>query len=138
MILAIKPFHGCDYLQNVEVGKSYDIFSPEYNPNGVLNRVGMDCRWEAVAPAGHILVLECDDVYMPLVRLQFFFYLFFVCLLVVDTFAFYAYHHHYIGVMVFSFFFYILTTKSIFFSFFFVQMCCVDPCPFKEINTLSK
>lgn len=73
VILAIKPFHGCDYFQNVEVGKSYDIFSPEYNRNGVFNREGMDCRWDAVAPAGHILLLECDDFYMPLVRLQFFF-----------------------------------------------------------------
>lgn len=62
----MKPFNGCDYLQNVEVGKSYDIFSP--NLNGIFNREGMDCRWNAVAPAGYILVLDCDEVYMPLVR----------------------------------------------------------------------
>lgn len=69
----MKPFHGCDYFQNVEVGKSYDIFSPEHNRN-IVNREGMDCRWAAVAPAGYILVLECNDI--PLVRLKFFFFTF--------------------------------------------------------------
>lgn len=69
VILAIKPFHGCDYFQNVEVGKSYEISSPEYNREV--------CRWTAQAPEGHILVLECDVVYIPLVRLQFrFFFIF--------------------------------------------------------------
>lgn len=86
MILAIKPFHGCDYFQNVEVGKSYDIFSPEYNQNGVFNREGMDCRWSAVATEGHILVLECDDVYMPLVKNTFFYTILFAYF--VDTFSF--------------------------------------------------
>ncbi|KAJ6647071.1 Venom serine protease 34 [Pseudolycoriella hygida] len=65
VILAIKPFHGCDYFQNVEVGKSYDIFSPEYSQNGESNREVMECRWDAMAPAGYILILECE-VYLPL------------------------------------------------------------------------
>ncbi|KAG4069013.1 hypothetical protein HA402_008324 [Bradysia odoriphaga] len=50
----------------ITFGKSYDIFSPEQNRNGIFNREGMDCRWAAEAPAGHILVLDCDEVYMPL------------------------------------------------------------------------
>lgn len=80
VILAVKPFHGCDYFQNIEVGKSYDIFSAAYaNLDGMFSREVSQCRWEALAPVGYILVLECDEVYMPLVRLQFFLLLVYRC-----------------------------------------------------------
>lgn len=91
VILAIQPFNGCDYFQNVEVGKSYYISSPE--PNRKV------CRWTAQAPERHNLVLECDVVYIPLVRLQFFFFYIFVCLLLIHCFlrlpSLYWYHGFY-------------------------------------------
>ncbi|CAH0717938.1 unnamed protein product, partial [Brenthis ino] len=53
---------GCDFVQNVFVGRTYYIYSPNY-PNS-YNR-GITCRWIATCPVGYNCRLNCIDINLP-------------------------------------------------------------------------
>lgn len=59
---ALGASDGCNYYQEVAAGLTFQIFSPNYPlkyPSGV------DCRWEAVAPANSKLILKCSNFSLP-------------------------------------------------------------------------
>ena len=59
---ALGASEGCNYYQEVAAGLTFQIFSPNYPlkyPRGV------DCRWEAVAPANSKLILNCSNFSLP-------------------------------------------------------------------------
>lgn len=58
----------CDYFQHLVPDKSYDIYSPGY-ANATSYGSETNCRWTAVAPEEHSILLDCLDVHMPSVRI---------------------------------------------------------------------
>lgn len=52
----------CEYFQDVDVTKVYDIFSPGYDRYYPMNST---CKWSAEAPIGYNLFLDCFNVEMP-------------------------------------------------------------------------
>ncbi|KAJ6649089.1 hypothetical protein Bhyg_04322 [Pseudolycoriella hygida] len=57
----LAQFAGCDYMQNLNPGQTYDIFSPGYGTNQPYVS-GTNCRWRAVAPANYQIRLNCFDM----------------------------------------------------------------------------
>lgn len=57
-------FSGCDYYENIELNRVYDVFSPfypgKYPP-------GTNCRWSGCAPYGTNIVIKCSDMAIPTV-----------------------------------------------------------------------
>lgn len=52
----------CDYVQELKVGQTYTIYSPNY-PNIYFENTY--CRWKAIAPAGHSILLSCPTFQIP-------------------------------------------------------------------------
>lgn len=59
-----SQFSGCDYAEQMGVGSSRDLFSPNY-PNPYRGQV--NCRWQATAPVGTLLQLQCTVMNLPVV-----------------------------------------------------------------------
>lgn len=59
-----NTFNGCDYYENIELNRVYDVFSPfypgKYPP-------GTNCRWSGCAPYGTNIVIKCTDMAIPTV-----------------------------------------------------------------------
>lgn len=60
-------FNGCDYYENIELNRVYDVFSPfypgKYPP-------GTNCRWSGCAPYGTNIVIKCTDMAIPTVMID--------------------------------------------------------------------
>ncbi|CAH2097813.1 unnamed protein product [Euphydryas editha] len=52
----------CDYTQDVELGRKYYIYSPNY-PRRYPR--GIQCRWQATCPTGTYCRLNCPDIAIP-------------------------------------------------------------------------
>lgn len=61
---ALAQYTNCDYLQNIVIGQTYDIFSPGYGTNQLYTS-GTNCRWRAVAPTNSQIRLNCFDMRLP-------------------------------------------------------------------------
>lgn len=64
MSSALAQYTNCDFMQNMIVGQTYDIFSPGYGTNQIYT-TGTNCRWRAVAPANTQIRLNCFDMRLP-------------------------------------------------------------------------
>lgn len=67
---AFAQFTNCDYMQNMIIGQTYDIFSPGYGTNQFYPS-GTNCRWRAVAPVNSFIRLNCFDMRLPQVSFIF-------------------------------------------------------------------
>ncbi|XP_063833695.1 venom serine protease 34-like [Ostrinia nubilalis] len=52
----------CDFVQNVQAGLTYYVYSPNYPQN---YRPGVQCRWVGICPSGYNCRLDCTDVSLP-------------------------------------------------------------------------
>ncbi|KAL4716436.1 hypothetical protein ACJJTC_015864 [Scirpophaga incertulas] len=52
----------CDFFQNVQVGQTYYVYSPNY-PNSYPS--GVQCRWVATCPTGYNCRLDCPVISLP-------------------------------------------------------------------------
>lgn len=60
----LAQYTGCDYLQNLNPGQTYDVFSPGY-ATGQPYTSGTNCRWRAVGPLNYQIRLNCFDMRLP-------------------------------------------------------------------------
>lgn len=52
----------CDYYQELEMGKQYYIYNPEYPQ---FYKAGTSCRWVARSEQNTKVVLSCEDIDIP-------------------------------------------------------------------------
>lgn len=68
MPMSIAVYSNCDYYQEVEIGQRYYIYNKEY-PDWYP--AGTACRWVAHSKANTKIVLSCEDIDIPKVRILF-------------------------------------------------------------------
>lgn len=66
VFLLIEKVKTCDFYQALKPDVIYTIVSPNYARNYFR---GTDCRWAAEAPPGFKVLLNCNEVRLPLVFL---------------------------------------------------------------------
>lgn len=58
-------FDGCDYFQNIVIGKIYYIYSPGFEQGNQPYKKNTNCRWSAETSIGYTLALNCTTVVIP-------------------------------------------------------------------------
>lgn len=64
-----SKFNGCDYFQNIIIGKMYYIYSPGFDQGNQPYKGNTNCRWSAETSIGYTLALNCTTVVIPSVSI---------------------------------------------------------------------
>ena len=59
-----QSYAGCDFSQNIAVGRIYPIYSPGYDQNRRYPG-GTNCRWTATTDPNYQLVVDCREMSLP-------------------------------------------------------------------------